>query len=156
MTESRVPAVIDALTALFDAAPGLVGVKVLDGEPVTGDPLFEALFIGYDGDPDGDGESATFQQEWAGLGAKAKNEAITVTCAVVVWKGDTNAVARRARRLRVFELLGEVGAIMRADPSLGFPSPTIAAMASGQLFQRQHEGGFEARIPFQIQVQTRI
>lgn len=155
-TNSRVPDVIDALVTLFTASPNLGDAKVLDGPPVTDSPLFEAIYVGYDGDPDGGAETATFEQEWAGLGARAKNETVTVTCAVIAWKGDNNAAARKARRVRAFALLGVVEAIVRADPSLGFPPPTVAAMASGQLFQRQTASGFEARIPFQIQVQTRI
>lgn len=150
---SRAPAVIDALVALFEAAAGLAGVEVVDGPEVTGDSLQEAVFVGYDGDPDGDGEAATFEQAWAGLGALAKDETFTVTCAVVVWRGSTKV---RPIRLRVYELLGEVENALRADPSLGLPPPSVVAMAAGSLVQSQRQTGLECRIPFQVAVKTRI
>jgi hypothetical protein len=153
VSTSRAPAAIDALAALFAAAPGLSGVEVVDGPTVTGDPLHEALFVGYDGDPDGAGEAVTFEQTWAGLGAKAKDETFAITCAVVAWGGDT---AVREIRLRAFALLAEVENILRADPSVGLPPPTVVAMASGSLVQAQRQSGMECRIPFQIAVQTRI
>ncbi|MEU8270829.1 hypothetical protein AB0B89_27185 [Sphaerisporangium sp. NPDC049002] len=152
---SRVPAAIDALVALFQATPGLgvAGVAVVDGPIITGDPLHEAVFVGYDGDPDGDGEAVTFDQEWAGLGARAKNESFVVMCAVSVWSGSTKVVPVRTR---AFEMLGEVETALRTDPSLGLPPPTVVAMASGSLVQSQRGSGLECRIPFQIAVQTRI
>lgn len=153
---TRMADVVNALADLFGAAPSLSSAEVLDGPPVTGDPLHEAVFVGYDGDPDGDGEAATFTQEWAGLGARAKDEAIAVTCAVLAWSGDNDAEARRAARVRAADLLGAVEDVLRDNPCLGFPPPTLSALVSGQMYQRQHGGGFEARIPFQVQVQIRI
>jgi hypothetical protein len=155
MSTSRVPATLEALVALFAAAPTLggAGVEIIDGPMVTGDPLREAVYVGYDGDPDGDFESVTFAQEWAGLGARAKDETFTVTCAVSVWSGSTKVVPMR---VRAFEVLGEVETTLRAEPSLGLPPPTVVAMASGSLVQSQRGSGLECRIPFQIAVQTRI
>ena len=152
-TTSRAPDVIDALVALFAAAPALTGVKVIDGPPVTGDPLHEAVYIGYDGDPDGDGQAVDFAQEWGAIGQKSKNETFTVTCAVVVWKGGTLV---RPIRARAFELLATVEDLLRGDPSLGMPPPTVVALAAGSCVQSQRASGLEVRIPFQIAVQTRI
>lgn len=152
-TTSRVPDVIDALVALFDAAPGLDGVKVVDGPIVTNDPLPEAVFVGYDGNPEGDGEAGDFRQEWASIGQKAKDERFTITCAVVVWRGSTKV---KPARDRAFALIAAVEDALRADPALGQPPPTIVAFASGSLVQSQRQSGCECRIPFQIAVQTRI
>jgi hypothetical protein len=152
-TTSRAPDAIDRLVALFDAAPQLDGVKVVDGPIVTGDPLHEAVYVGYDGDPDGDGLAVDFSQEWASIGQKAKNETFTVTCAVVVWKGGTKV---RPIRARAFELLAAVEDLLRGDPALGMPPPTVVAFASGSCVQSQRASGLEVRIPFQIAVQTRI
>lgn len=150
---SRAPVVIDALVGLFDADPVLDGVKVVDGPIVTNDPLPEAVFVGYDGNPEGDGEAVDFRQEWASIGQRAKDETFTVTCAVVVWRGSTEV---KPIRDRAFALLAAIENSLRADPSLGQPPPTIVAFASGSLVQSQRQSGVEVRIPFQIAVQTRI
>ncbi|MEV4173982.1 hypothetical protein [Nonomuraea sp. NPDC049709] len=152
-TTSRVPAVIDGLVDFFEAATGLAAVKIVDGPIVTNAPLKEAIYVGYDGDPDGEGQAADVTQEWASIGQRARDETILITCAVVVWRGDTKV---RPVRLRTYELLAEVENALRADPSLGLPPPTVAAWASGQLYQSQRQSGMECRIPFQIQVKTRI
>lgn len=152
-TTSRIPDALDNLIALFEAAPGLAGVKVLDGPTVTNDPLNEMVCVGYDGDPEGEGQAADFTQEWASIGQKAKAETFTITCAVVVWRGSTKV---RPVRVRAYALLAEVENALRADPSLGLPPPTVVAFASGGLFQAQRQSGMECRIPFQIAVKTRI
>lgn len=152
-TTSRVPAVIDALVALFYAAPALDDVKVVDGPIVTNDPLPQAVFVGYDGDPEGDGEAVSFTQAWASIGQKARDETFTVTCAVAAWKGSTKV---KPVRDLAYELLAAVENTLRADPSLGQPPPTVVAFASGSLIQSQKHGGIEVRIPFQVAVQTRI
>lgn len=153
MTTSRVPAVIDALVALYENAPGLAKVAVLDGPLVTNAPLKEAVFVGYDGDPDGEGQAAENAQKWAGIGARSRDETVQITGAVVVWNGGTKV---RPVRLRVYELFGVVEDVVRADPSLGLPPPTVAEIASGGLFQVQRQSGIECRIPFIVRVQTRI
>ncbi|MER7063960.1 hypothetical protein [Streptomyces albidoflavus] len=147
------PDVIDALVALFGAAPALAGVKVVDGPLVTNDPLPQAVFVGYDGDPEGEGQAADMSQEWAAIGQKARDESFTVTCAVAAWKGSTTV---RPIRLRAFELLAAVEDALRADPALGLSPPTVVAFASGSLVQSQRQSGVEVRIPFQIAVKTRI
>ncbi|MFI7643740.1 hypothetical protein [Nonomuraea sp. NPDC049400] len=153
-TTSRAPTVIDALVALFDAAPALDGVKVIDGPIVTNDPLHKAVFVGYDGDPENDGgEAVTFSQDWASIGQKAKDETFTVQCAVAAWKGSTKV---KPVRDLAYSLLAAVENTLRADPSLGQPPPTIVAFASGALIQAQRQSGIECRIPFQIAVRTRI
>ncbi|WP_219512742.1 hypothetical protein [Nonomuraea ceibae] len=153
MSTSRIPAVIAELLDRFAAAATLQGVRIVDGPPVTGDPLREAVYVGYDGDPDGEGTGAEFTQEWASIGQRARGETFSVTCAVVVWRGSTKVAPVR---VRAFEVLAAVEDLVRADPSLGQPPPTVAAFASGSLVQSQRASGMECRIPFQIQCQTRI
>lgn len=154
MAASRVPDAIDALMAVFAAAPALDGVHVFDGPPVTGSPLKDVVFVGYDGDPEGDGGQAVeFSQEWSSIGQKAKDETFTVNCAVLAWRGST---AVRPVRERAFALLAAVEDALRADPSLGMPPPTIVAFASGSLQQAQWHDGITCRIPFQVAIKTRI
>lgn len=152
-TTSRAPAVIDALVDFFEAAPALADAKIVDGPPVTSASLKNAVYVGYDGDEAGEGQAADVSQTWASIGQKARNETITVTCAVVVWRGNTKV---RPVRVLAYDLLAAVEESLRADPSLGLPPPTVAAWASGQLYQSQRDTGIECRIPFQVSVQTRI
>lgn len=151
-TTSRVPDVIDALVALLAAAPALAGVKVVDGPIVTNDSK-DAVFVGYDGDPEGEGQAVEFTQEWAAIGQRAKGETFTVTCAVVVWRGGTKV---RPIRVRAFELLAAVEDALRDDPSLGLPPPSVVAFASGSMAQLQGAPGLGVRVMFQIAVKTRI
>lgn len=154
MATSRVPDVLDALVSLFAAAPALAGVKVLDGPVVTSAPLKDAVFVGYDGDPDDDGGLAVeFSQEWASIGQRARDEKFTVTCAVLSWRGSTTV---RPVRERAFALLAAVEDALRDASDLGLPPPTVVAFASGSLQQTQHETGMTCRIPFQVAVKTRI
>ncbi|MEU0041318.1 hypothetical protein ABZ063_47185, partial [Streptomyces sp. NPDC006333] len=69
MPTSRVPALIDALVSALQAAPDLSTVRVVDGPLVTDSAAREWVFVGYDGDDEGDFITAATIQEWAGLGA---------------------------------------------------------------------------------------
>lgn len=151
-TTSRAPAVIDALVALCQAAPGLSEAKVLDGPQVTANPLKAAICIGWDGDEDND-QAVESTQEWAGLGAKSKDETLQVTCAAIAWHGATTT---KPVRDSAYALVGEVEDALRADPSLGFPPPTVCAIATGNAFQRQTGKGALCRVVFTIAVKTRI
>ncbi|RPE44162.1 hypothetical protein EDD90_7392 [Streptomyces sp. Ag109_O5-1] len=153
MTTSRVPDLIDALVAALQASGGLTGVKVVDGPVVTDSAAEEWVFVGYDGDPEGDFTAATAQQEWAGLGAKKKNEDITVTCAVLVQRGSTDV---RACRVRTYEVLAAVESVLRADPSLGFPTPTVCAVTEHAFHPEQTPDGIQGRLPFTVTCTTRI
>lgn len=152
MTTSRAPAVIDALVALCGAAPGLSGVKVHDGPQPTSDPLKAVVCIGWDGD-EGNDEAVQSTQEWAGLGARSKDEALQVTCAAIAWHGSTT---NKPVRDRAYELVAAVEDALRANPSLGFPPPTVVALATGNAFQQQTGSGAQCRVVFTVAIKTRI
>lgn len=153
MATSRVPDLIDALVAALDASADLSTVKVVDGPLVTDSAAQEWVFVGYDGDDQGDFTTATTQQAWAGIGAKKKNEDITLTCAVLVQRGSTDV---RSCRVRTFEIFAAVEDVLRADPSLGFPAPTICAVAENTFHTEQTSSGVQGRIPFTVTCTTRI
>lgn len=154
MGTSQVPALISAVVTALSADPGMAGVLVNDGPIVTAQQAgTDWVFVGYDGDPQGEMEAASATQEWAGLGAKRKDEQIDLVCAVVAGRGDTNVAAARSR---AYVLLGVVEDILRADPSLGFDPPTVFEMSAGVLYQEQTTGGIQARIPFTVSGRTRI
>jgi hypothetical protein len=153
---SRVHDAILAVVAALQAGTTAALATVVDGPVLSGDDPPAAVFVGYDGDPAGDMHSTEdWAQQWAGLGAQRKDESFTVVCAVVSWSGDDDAATRRAAALAV---LAAVEDDLR-DPlnrGLGLPQPTVAMLASGQLFQEPTNSGLQARIPFAITVQTRI
>lgn len=149
---SRAPAVIDALVALCRTAPALAGVTVQDGPQVTSKHLKAVVCIGWDGDEDND-QAVEAQQEWAGLGAKAKDETLQVTCAALAWHGSTTT---KPVRDRAYALVAAVEDALRADPSLGFQPPTVVALATGNAFQRQTADGAQCRVVFTIAIKTRI
>lgn len=157
MIPTRAPEIIDRLVALFTetlaADAGLAEVRVLDGPTLTAGSDSELVTVGWDGDDQGDGQAIETTQNWAGLGAGAKDEVLQVTCAVIAWSGSTDM---RPRRIRCYEILSALAAALRDDASLGLPPPTLAAFSAGGLWQSQVEGGAEVRVVFTVAVKTRI
>ncbi|MEV4159006.1 hypothetical protein [Nonomuraea dietziae] len=154
MATSRVPEIIDNLLAALAAAPPLAHpVRVYDGPLISGEQPADSVFIGYDGDPEGEFQAAAAEQSWAGLGARAKDETVQIVGAVIARRGDTNV---RKARVRGYQLLAAVEDALRASPALGMPPPTTVAMAAGTCFQEQHARGVQCRITFSIAVETRI
>ncbi|MFB7595758.1 hypothetical protein [Streptomyces sp. NPDC056160] len=150
---SRVPELIDAFLAALQASAGLSGVRVVDGPLVSNSAATEWVFVGYDGDPSGEFATASTSQQWAGLGAKAKNEDILLTGAVLVQRGST---AVRDCRLRCYGIFAAVETVVRADPALGLPPPTVCSISETSFHTEQTERGVQARMPFTLTCSTRI
>ncbi|HWU24080.1 MAG TPA: hypothetical protein VN088_21270 [Nocardioides sp.] len=150
---SRVPELVDAFVAALTASADLAGVKVVDGPLVTDSAATEWVFVGYDADPQGEYATASTTQQWAGLGAKAKNEDIQLTCAVLVRKG---ATAVKPCRDRTFALFAAVEAVVRADPALGLPPPTVCSISETNFHTEQTDKGVQGRMPFILSCSTRI
>ncbi|MEV7684468.1 hypothetical protein [Streptomyces bungoensis] len=150
---SRVPDLIDNLIAALQAAAGLTGVKVVDGPLVRDSAASEFVFVGYDGDPEGEFATAGTSQQWAGLGAKAKSEEITLTCAVLVQRGSTDV---KACRTRTFEIFAQVEAVVRDAPALGLPPPTVCSISDTTFHTEQTDRGVRGRMPFTLSCTTRI
>jgi hypothetical protein len=148
---TRAPDVLDRLVEL--AAAALPDAKICDGPNLDEGTHHNMLCIGWDGDEESDVEAVTVTQEWAGLGAKAKDELLLVTCAAISWRGNGDM---KTTRDAAYASVAALGDVLRADPSLGFDPPTIADMRTGDLRQRQTDAGPEARVLFQIGVKTRI
>lgn len=150
---SRVPALIDNFVAALQASAGLAGVQVVDGPLVTNSAASEWVFVGYDAAPDGEYQTASTSQMWAGLGARAKNEDILLTGAVLVQRGST---AVKACRDRAFEVFAAVEAVVRADPALGLPPPTVCSISETTFFTEQTDRGVQGRVIFTLSSSTRI
>ncbi len=148
MAETRLDAAILALVALWTAA----GIDTVDGAFVSGD-LTDRLFVGYDGDPEGEFQSADLDSDWAGLGAKARDEEFDIVCAVVTRPGFARASEARNAALAVFQT---AAAALRADPSLGLPPPTTAAAVADALYTPPGSTGVQGRLVFNVHVKTRV
>ncbi|MEW2570497.1 hypothetical protein [Streptomyces sp. NPDC047070] len=145
---SRVPEVIEALVLLaktepaYEAGPdGTGGVVVADGPQVTDSAAPEWLVVGFDGDPNGDFESAQTVGGWSDL-AGGREEEFQITVAAIVNRGDTDVVVARRR---AYEIGARVEEWLRADPGLGLESME-AAVAGTRLVQDQTDQGAQARL----------
>lgn len=152
MTTSRAGVVIDALVAVFTADTTL---RVFDGPPVTTTPGAKFVVVGGDGADDGNGvDAGSINQDWAGLGAFAKDETGEITCAV--WSADGNT-SLKDNRDAALVMLGEVEAAIRTDPTLG---GVVASgwlnVSSATINQRQNTEGSSVRITFTVGYQARI
>lgn len=146
MTTSHIPAAIDAIVAKLIAA----GLKVWDGPVITGD-FSPAVFIGYDGNPEGDFRSVVGTQDWAGLGAKRRSENFSIVGAAVALTGENTT---KTGRDAVYALLDVVGVTLRADPSLGLTElPLVAGLKPAELYTEPTENGLQCRWVFAVDVE---
>lgn len=145
-----IPALVTAFTA------GLPNtIHVIDGDTVTGD-AGTFLMVGWE-DPDNDrATSATGKQDWAGLGARARDEEGTITCLVIAWNGDSDfAAARAALRAATDGVEG----LLRADPNLDGAVPGLMWTGYGtntQLRQWLSDQGAVATCTFDVAFKARI
>ena len=148
MTETRVDEAILALVALWTAA----GLATVDGGLVSGD-TGGRVFVGYDGDPDGDWQAAELDSDWAGVGSTKRDEEFDVICAVVTRSGFQKASEARAAALAMYQT---ASAALRANPSLGFPPPSVVSPQPQGLFTPPGKTGIQGRLVFNVHVKTRV
>jgi len=142
MSVSTVPAVIDALVALCQAA--LPGVQVCDGQPIA--PQREFLAVGFTGEPGEPVVEVTLTQEQATI--DPDHEAYEVTCYAYTLRGDTNM--KRARD-RVYQMVGAVAGRITEDPTLDGRAAR-ARLSTGSLTEQQTPDGAEASLRFVVAV----
>lgn len=145
------PVVVDAiLAAVRTLAPD--GVAVYDGPFVTSDAT-EAIHVGYDADPEGSFDAGTSEQEWAGLGAKKRDETLQVSGACVISQGDSDV---KAARDGAYALLGHVEDAIHPFPAVGVSPPTWAGVTSHRLLYLPDPNvGLQAVITWVITIRTR-
>lgn len=152
MVQSRVPAVLTQLTTVATTALASTTCLVFRGPFVTGDPS-DALFIGYDGDPAGEMRAALVSSEWAGLGAKARNEEFRIPCAITSLRGDPDV---KTATDGVYTYYGLFEAALRATPSLNQAPRLTASLSGSELFTMPHPNGLQVRLTFTVLVSARI
>jgi len=112
MSDTSLNDVIAGLVRAFTAA---VEVPVYDGPNSQDSDEDAAVWVAYD-PIDENAEAATAEQDWAEVGARAKDETGSVTCTVGAWSGDSET---KANREQVAALLSQLETAHRADVTLG-------------------------------------
>lgn len=151
---SRLIPVVLAVHARLAGLAGITaaGAQVRLGPVITGDPA-DAVWVGFDGDPDGEYRAANRTAEWAGLGARKRDEDITVDCAITALLGSGSVADALARIQTLFDLIEDD---LRADPSLAItPTPLVAAVDDGSLWMTPTTAGLEPRLMFTVSARTR-
>lgn len=157
MVASRLPATLlrlhEVWAAAFAADPT---VNVWLGQVATGDPT-DALWIGWDGDLDGNDQMAAARSAWAGLGARRRNEELRIVSVITALQGlGSDAGGVEAVITRVYGLLDTAEAALRTDPSLGQGPPYVAAVSGTDLhLHPQADQGLLARLVITVTVASR-
>ena len=152
MTSRLVPAVL-AVHATLSAVAGITaaGARVELGPVVTGDPG-DVVWVGFDGTPDGEFRAGMTTSEWAGLGARRRDEDIEVDCAVTALLGDGGVAGALTRIQALFDLVEDA---LRGAPALAQSAPFVAAAREASLHIPQTTAGIEPRLSFVVAVRTR-
>jgi hypothetical protein len=151
MATSVIPELIDALFAA--ATEALTGIRVSDGQGVTGDPG-DYLMIGVD-DPDNASPSAaTSAQRWAHVGRTTRDEEGDIHCLALAWNGDTDA---KAARDAAFAIAAALEDLLRNDPTLGVAGVWSTGYGETTDFkQGQTDTGAEALVHFTVHFRARL
>lgn len=114
--------VFDLIDALVDVlTEALTDIQVYDGTGISADPG-DYLMIGVSDPDESQPQAFESRQEWAGIGARARNEEGTINCAALSWNGDADAKLARAGVKRVTSAVEDA---LRDDPNLGGAVPGL-------------------------------
>lgn len=153
MPGSLVLDLIDATVTQYRSA--LTTFTVYDGVGASDDPG-NFLMVGV---PDPDSEqtptSAEASQEWAGLGAKRRDEEGSITCCALAWNGETDGLA--AARGVIRGMFNTIGDLHREDPTLGVASVMWTGLGKNlRVDQIQSAEGSMVLVVFDIGYKARI
>lgn len=151
VTTSRWPAVVDALLATFGTVED---VTTFDGPEfmLTADDGGNYVIVG--GADDAETEAGGIGQTWGAIGAKRRDEAGQVTCAVVVQTGDPTI---KPSRDRAFVVLASLEQALVADPTLGGAVDAGWLLPlTGSVSQWQNELGSFCRLAFAVTYKARL
>ncbi|MEV6803140.1 hypothetical protein [Streptomyces sp. NPDC051132] len=154
MLTSRVPAAVAALVDILRTAPGLAGVRIVDGPEPTNATERDLILVGWQPGADA---AVTLVQDFAAAGARARDEEFVISCYAESRRGDKDMAVARAR---VFELVGAVEAALRATDQTP-EAPTLngtvlwSHLTTGNLQQTVIEGSL-AGLAFTVSCRARI
>ncbi len=138
---------IDRVIAMLQA----VDVNVVDSRTVVGDSI-DFVFVGYDGDPEGESLAVQGDQDWAGIGTTKRDETFDIWGAVV---SRYSADPPKTSRDRVKDQFTLVENAILADPSLGMAGQVQYCIADVHPVQLFVEDGWY-RLTFVVRVKTRV
>jgi hypothetical protein len=137
-----------------------INYTVSDGPPTSDDFPPYAVFVGWDGDPEGDYQAVATNQDWAGLGARRRNETDEIVCCLVAEYGDGDGW-KPARDIGL-AIQQDVETKLREHPDLGLTPNGVRQVIQAEfkptgVFQEpDSETGFQFRVAFTVSVETRI
>ncbi|MDA8438827.1 MAG: hypothetical protein M0Z51_08205 [Propionibacterium sp.] len=135
------------------ATTALPDVAVFDGaatEMAEG-PM---LFVGVDDPEITSWVAASSTQEWALATMTARNEQVTITCAVSTYAGD---LAMKTPRDQAFSIAGTVQGLLRDPATFASISGLLFASYEKQTFRQYHDGlGSWCLLTFQLEFKARI
>lgn len=143
---SRVPEVLDALVTAFRASPGLQDVEVTDGPQMSNSTASDWICVGYDGDPEGEFQSAHVELDWTALSAK-RGESMQIPVTVIVSRGSTEIKPARDDAFAYYET---ISALM---PTLKVPQTRVAIGVNG-FYQIQDKEGVHIRLALTVVADT--
>ncbi|MER7046779.1 hypothetical protein [Streptomyces jumonjinensis] len=155
MATSAVPAAVAALLEILRAAPGLAGVRVLDGPPSNNLTERDRIYVGWQ--PGGD-TAVALAQSFAYAGARRRDEEFTISGYAESRAGDKDISLRRNK---VFNIVAAVETALRATDTAP-DAPTLngtvlwAHLTTGDLLQEQGPDGALAGLAFTIACRARI
>ncbi len=143
---SATPSALAGLLAALQDSGSLISTTVFDGPQPTGASGYEAVTVGYTDEVTPNSVEGTLTDE--GLVVSPLRERYTIQCAIWVLNGAANITAAR---MRAYDLLAIVGAILAADRTLGGTVP-LARLAAVTLTQMQTGSGAVAQLVFGMEV----
>jgi hypothetical protein len=149
----KVTSIDDVILALVSALQGAVAYPVFDGPPsklpLRTDDRFLAVGAEQIDEQTDPVDSAGMDQEWRGLGNRARYETLRVNC-VAIGRAKTIADARAV----AMAVLGDVGSNLSIHPTL----ETYSALVSTVTAVRSHNttGGAVVQIQFIITANARL
>jgi hypothetical protein len=140
--QSRVPAVIDALVALWD---GTVAATVHDGPIPVESADLAVLSVGHDGGDDGIATEGRLRPD--GMSLETGHDTFSVACKAAVLVGSGDA---KVARTKVFELFDAAANTLAADHTLG--GLVLSALVDQYEFAQRRfpERGVVAEIVFTV------
>lgn len=147
MSSSRIPACVDALVSLLDAA---LAIEVRDGA-VLQNVERAGLTVGADLDD----STFRWEQDWAGLGHSQRDEVFDVPCVLWARSGDNDVATVRTE---VFGYFASIESTLRTSENLGITGGfnVRADVRPTAYSQPQTPDGVVCRIDFTVRCQARI
>jgi hypothetical protein len=152
---SRIFAVMDALVSNLPGWIADATVAVIDGPQIVDGSQARYVVVGSDdADPRNETRAGTIASEWAGLGARARDENVEVDCAVVVFAGDEGGFS--TVRDAAGTILAAIETGLRTNAIPGLSGVLWQELTVGDVYQANTNHGPRVRIPFTVHARSRI